>query len=388
MAGLCLDPRDDRQDACRRGIAPKRSPLSQPDRALVRLVLGAGRRPPLHLPIEPGRQPDRVHGTILDRQDALGAGGHFAALRHLVRAHGRTRRPATVPGPGAESHRAGRIGLWYLSISGAPIFGEDGRFKGYQGTGRNITERKRIEEELRSRQEMLDLAQRSAGAVPWQWRYRVDAAQNQWSSELEAMFGVPAGSFDGTSASWRKLVHRGRLARGEGGADARAQNGRDRPRISRGATGRLHSLAAAEGTHADGGRRQTRALDRVHVRRDGEAQVRGRAGATREAAAPRAAPGVDGYARGWHRARLQQHPRRNPGLRRDGAARCAQGKPPAPRPGQHHDGRRARSRADRSHSRVQPQRRQRARCGARRAGGARGDQSAGCEVAGRRPTSR
>ena len=98
-------------------------------------------------------------------------------------------------------------GIWYLSISGAPIFGEDGRFKGYQGTGRNITERKRIEEELRSRQEMLDLAQRSAGAVPWQWRYRVDAAQNQWSSELEAMFGVSFGSFDGTSASWRKFVH-------------------------------------------------------------------------------------------------------------------------------------------------------------------------------------
>ena len=97
--------------------------------------------------------------------------------------------------------------VFYLSISGAPIFGEDGRFKGYQGTGRNITERKRIEEELRSRQEMLDLAQRSAGAVPWQWRYRVDAAQNQWSSELEAMFGVSFTSFDGTSASWRKFVH-------------------------------------------------------------------------------------------------------------------------------------------------------------------------------------
>ena len=35
----------------------------------------------------------------------------------------------------------------YLSMSGAPIFDAQGRFKGYHGIGRNITERKRIEEE-------------------------------------------------------------------------------------------------------------------------------------------------------------------------------------------------------------------------------------------------
>ena len=97
--------------------------------------------------------------------------------------------------------------VWYLSISGEPIFDRQGRFKGYQGTGRNITESKRIEEELRSRQDMLDLAQKSAGAVPWQWRYDVDPAQNVWSGDLEAMFGVPAQSFEGTSAAWRKLIH-------------------------------------------------------------------------------------------------------------------------------------------------------------------------------------
>src|SRR5258708_298517 len=41
----------------------------------------------------------------------------------------------------------------YFSVSGAPMFDGQGRFKGYQGVGRHITERKRIEEELRSRQE-------------------------------------------------------------------------------------------------------------------------------------------------------------------------------------------------------------------------------------------
>jgi PAS domain S-box-containing protein len=97
--------------------------------------------------------------------------------------------------------------VWYLTVSGAPIFDAQGRFKGYMGVGRNITESKGIEEELRSRQEMLDLAQRSAGAVPWQWRFGVDCEHNRWSPELEDLFGVPTGSFDGTSAAWRKLLH-------------------------------------------------------------------------------------------------------------------------------------------------------------------------------------
>src|SRR5258706_284799 len=58
----------------------------------------------------------------------------------------------------------------YFSVSGAPMFDGQGRFKGYQGVGRHITERKRIEEELRSRQEMLELAQKSARAIAFEWR--------------------------------------------------------------------------------------------------------------------------------------------------------------------------------------------------------------------------
>src|SRR5262249_18471826 len=37
----------------------------------------------------------------------------------------------------------------YLSVCGAPVFDDQGRFKGYQGVGRNITERRRIDGELR-----------------------------------------------------------------------------------------------------------------------------------------------------------------------------------------------------------------------------------------------
>src|SRR5262249_16606700 len=48
-----------------------------------------------------------------------------------------------------ELRRVGPDGVVrYLSVSGAPIFDEHGRFKGYQGVGRDITERKRVEDEL------------------------------------------------------------------------------------------------------------------------------------------------------------------------------------------------------------------------------------------------
>jgi PAS domain S-box-containing protein len=95
----------------------------------------------------------------------------------------------------------------YISISGAPIFDENGRFKGYQGVGRNITERKRIEEELRSRQEMLELAQKAARAVAFDWYIEAKEGGHRWSPELEAMLGLTPGTYDGSFEGWKNLVH-------------------------------------------------------------------------------------------------------------------------------------------------------------------------------------
>ena len=95
----------------------------------------------------------------------------------------------------------------YLSISGAPIFDEQGNFGGYQGIARNITERKRIEEELRSRQDMLDLAQKAARAVAIDWYIDARDGEHRWSAELETMFGLTPGTYDGTFEGWKRLVH-------------------------------------------------------------------------------------------------------------------------------------------------------------------------------------
>ena len=44
----------------------------------------------------------------------------------------------------------------WLSISGTPVFNEDDTFKGYRGTGTDITQRKNLEEEIRSTTELLE----------------------------------------------------------------------------------------------------------------------------------------------------------------------------------------------------------------------------------------
>jgi PAS domain S-box-containing protein len=60
-----------------------------------------------------------------------------------------------------EYARIGRDGQTeYVSISGAPILDEQGNFRGYQGVGRSITERKRAEEELKALERKLRQSQR------------------------------------------------------------------------------------------------------------------------------------------------------------------------------------------------------------------------------------
>src|SRR5262245_61170753 len=87
--------------------------------------------------------------------------------------------------------------------------GDDGVAQRIVGTVSDVTERKRIEEELRSRTEMLELAQRAAGAVPWSrdWRGGGRSEENQWSPELAAMFGIKAEDDSGTAEGWWNLLH-------------------------------------------------------------------------------------------------------------------------------------------------------------------------------------
>jgi PAS domain S-box-containing protein len=116
---------------------------------------------------------------------------------------------ARLPFRDLECRRIGRDGVVrYLSMTGEPLFDDQGRFKGYHGIGRNITERMRIEAELRARQDMLDLAQKAARAVAFEWRIGAGDGKEHtpWSPDLEAMYGLTPGSHEHSFETWKKLV--------------------------------------------------------------------------------------------------------------------------------------------------------------------------------------
>ena len=81
------------------------------------------------------------------------------------------------------------------------------------GTVLDITDRKAMEEESRNRQEVLRLAQTIGQIGHWEWNSLTDV--NKWSPEIEALYGLPPGGFEGGYDGWAKLVHPEDLAKAE-----------------------------------------------------------------------------------------------------------------------------------------------------------------------------
>jgi PAS domain S-box-containing protein len=69
----------------------------------------------------------------------------------------------------------------------------------------DITERKCALEKLQGNQDLLDLAQKAARAMAFDWY--IQEPINTWSPEQESLYGLAPGTFDGRYESWRKLVH-------------------------------------------------------------------------------------------------------------------------------------------------------------------------------------
>lgn len=70
---------------------------------------------------------------------------------------------------------------------------------------RDVTEDERSVSAVRASQERLELAQRAGGIGTFEW----DIANGQiyWTPELEALYGVPAGGFEGTLDGFMRYVH-------------------------------------------------------------------------------------------------------------------------------------------------------------------------------------
>lgn len=74
-----------------------------------------------------------------------------------------------------------------------------------QATFVDITERKRAEEALKQSEERLHLAMQVAHVGVFEWN--IQTGVNLWTPEMEAMYGLPAGTFAKTQPAWEKLVY-------------------------------------------------------------------------------------------------------------------------------------------------------------------------------------
>ena len=95
----------------------------------------------------------------------------------------------------------------HLCSVGRPLATEAGAVDEYIGTTADITERVRAEAALLARQEMLDLAQKAARAVAFEWRMGAGETEKRPWPELDAMYGLAPGTYDGTFEAWKELVH-------------------------------------------------------------------------------------------------------------------------------------------------------------------------------------
>src|SRR5215470_5119008 len=97
----------------------------------------------------------------------------------------------------------------HLRGVGRPVSTEADEVDEYIGTTTDITERVQAEAALRARQEMLDLAQKAARAVAFEWRLGADESGKWRSLDLDRMFGLAPGTYGGTFEAWMALVHSG-----------------------------------------------------------------------------------------------------------------------------------------------------------------------------------
>lgn len=92
----------------------------------------------------------------------------------------------------------------YVSVSGLPVFDDTGRFTGYRGVGRHITERKKAEDALRRSEAYLAEAQRLSNSGA----YAFNASGSlYWSEELYRIWGFDPQQGIPSREIWQQRLH-------------------------------------------------------------------------------------------------------------------------------------------------------------------------------------
>jgi PAS domain S-box-containing protein len=84
---------------------------------------------------------------------------------------------------------------------------------GFVASWRDVTEQKQIALALQQNQERLELAMKAANMGSWDWN--IPTGEVYWSTNLEHLFGMAPGSFDGRYETVRAMIHPDDLPRVE-----------------------------------------------------------------------------------------------------------------------------------------------------------------------------
>lgn len=93
----------------------------------------------------------------------------------------------------------------FLEWTSAPIRDDTGRVVAIEGVARDVTERQRVEEELRFRTTQLAEAQEVAGIGSWE--IDLETREIWWSDELYRLYGVDKASFEPSPGRVSEFVH-------------------------------------------------------------------------------------------------------------------------------------------------------------------------------------
>lgn len=92
-----------------------------------------------------------------------------------------------------------------LETSGVPVFASDGKFRGYRGIARNITNRKQMEDTLRLIQERLELSNCAGNVGVWDWN--IEDNRLYIDPILKAQLGYTDLDIPNNFEDWFTLIH-------------------------------------------------------------------------------------------------------------------------------------------------------------------------------------
>jgi hypothetical protein len=94
-----------------------------------------------------------------------------------------------------------------ISISGSPIYDDDGRFTGYRGVGRDVTERRRAQQQLRESQRMLASVLANLPGMAYRCRNEPGRPMDFVSEGAQALTGYGPADFIHGVVRYEQAIH-------------------------------------------------------------------------------------------------------------------------------------------------------------------------------------